>query len=119
MKAKTCEEYVLGVLEEKETALDRCLEENGKLTDAVDYADRVLGVLKQLVVIHHGEGAVWNIEAAFEGKVPLDLAYDGDLQTFLMLVGLIGDEEAQEKRKELLAAKEAAEGEARGETEKD
>lgn len=108
MKAKTCEEYVLGVLEEKETALDRCIEENGKLTDAVDYADRVLGVLGQFVGIKKGDTEGRFIVYPKITNVILNLENDGDGNIFDLLAPLIGDADARaeyEKRKAALGIK--------------
>lgn len=102
MKAKSCEEYVLGVLEEKETALDRCLQENYKLSDAVDYAERVLGVLGQLVGLKKGSAEGRYIVYPKVANAILNLENDGDGSIFDLLAPLIGDEDARaeyEKRK--------------------
>ena len=102
MKARSCEEYVLGVLEEKETALDKCLEENGKLSDAVDYAERVLGVLGQLVGLKRGAEDGRYIVYPKVVNAILNLENEGDGSIFDLLAPLIGDEDARaeyEKRK--------------------
>ena len=108
MKAKSCEEYVLGVLEAKENALDKCLEENGKLSDAVDYAERVLGVLGQLVGIKKGaEGGRYIVYPKVANAI-LNLEHEGDGSIFDLLAPLIGDEDARaeyEKRKAALGIK--------------
>ena len=108
MKARTCEEYVLGVLESKETALDRCLEENGKLTDAVDYADRVIGILGQFVSIKKGDTEGRYILYPKLMSAILNLENEGDGDIFDLLVPLIGDADARaeyEKRKAALGIK--------------
>ena len=108
MKARSCEEYVLGVLEAKETALDKCLEENGKLTDAVDYAERVLGVMGQLVGLKKGEGEKRFIIYPKVANAILNLENEGDGSIFDLLAPLIGDEDARaeyEKRKAALGIK--------------
>ena len=108
MKARSCEEYVLGVLEAKENALDRCLQENGKLSDAVDYAERVLGVLKQLVGIKKGDAEGRFIVYPKIANAILNLENDGDGSIFDLLVPLIGDADARaeyEKRKAALGIK--------------
>lgn len=108
MKARSCEEYVLGVLEAKENALDKCLQENGKLTDAVDYAERVLGVLGQLVGIKKGaEDGRYIVYPKITNAI-LNLENEGDGSTFDLLVPLIGDADARaeyEKRKVALGIK--------------
>lgn len=108
MKARSCEEYVLGVLEEKETALDRCLEENGKLSDAVDYAERVLGVLGQLVGLKKGAAEGRYIVYPKVANAILNLENEGDRSIFDLLAPLIGDADARaeyEKRKAALGIK--------------
>ena len=108
MKARTCEEYVLGMLESKETALEACLKENGRLTDAVDYAERVLGVLKQLVGVKKGEDEGRFIVYPKIANVTLNLGREGDETIFDLLAPLIGDEDAKaeyEKRKAALGIK--------------
>lgn len=108
MKARTCEEYVLGVLEEKENALDRCLEENGKLSDAVDYAERVLGILEQFVSIKKGDTEGRFILYPKLMSAILNLENEGDGSIFDLLAPLIGDADARaeyEKRKAALGIK--------------
>lgn len=108
MKARTCEEYVLGLLESKESALDACLKENGRLTDAVDYAERVLGVLKQLVGMKKGEDEGKFIVYPKIMNAALNLENEGDEIIFDLLAPLIGDEDAKaeyEKRKAALGIK--------------
>lgn len=108
MKARSCEEYVLGVLEAKENALDKCLEENGKLSDAVDYAERVLGVMKQLVGIKKGDAEGRFIVCPKITNVILNLENEGDKSIFDLLAPLIGDADARteyEKRKAALGIK--------------
>lgn len=108
MKARSCEEYVLGVLEAKENALDRCLQENGKLTDAVDYAERVLGVLGQLVGLKKGETEGRYIVYPKVANAILNLDNEGDGSIFDLLAPLIGDDDARveyEKRKAALGIK--------------
>ena len=95
MKARTCEEYVLGLLESKETALDACLKENGRLTDAVDYAERVLGILKQLVGIKKGDDEGKFIVYPKIANATLNLANENDETIFDLLAPLIGDEDAR------------------------
>lgn len=108
MKARTCEEYVLGLLESKESALDACLKENGRLTDAVDYAERVLGVLKQLVGIKKGDDEGKFIVYPKIASATLNLENENDGTIFDLLAPLIGDEDARaeyEKRKAALGIK--------------
>lgn len=105
MKARTCEEYVLGLLESKESALEACLKENGRLTDAVDYAERVLGVLKQLVGVKRGKDEGEFIVYPKIMNVALNLENESDGIIFDLLAPLIGDEDARaeyEKRKAAL-----------------
>ena len=105
MKARTCEEYVLGLLESKETALEACLKENGRLTDAVDYAERVLGVLKQLVGIKKGDDKGKFVVYPKIASATLNLENKNDEDIFDLLAPLIGDEDAKaeyEKRKAAL-----------------
>ena len=105
MKARTCEEYVLGLLESKESALETCLKENGRLSDAVDYAERVLGVLKQLVGIKKGDDEGKFIVYPKIVSAALNLANENDETIFDLLAPLIGDEDAKaeyEKRKAAL-----------------
>ena len=109
MKAKTCEEYVLGVLASKESELEACLGENGRLTDAVDYAERVLGVLGQLVGIKKGAAEGRFIVYPKITNAILNLENEGDGVIFDLLAPLIGDEEARaeyEKRKAAFASKQ-------------
>ena len=109
MKARSCEEYVLGLLESKETALDACLEENGRLTDAVDYAERVLGVLGQLVGLKKGAAEGRYIVYPKVANAILNLENDGDGNIFDLLAPLIGDEDARaeyEKRKAAFGTKQ-------------
>lgn len=108
MKARTCEEYVLGLLESKESALEACLKENGRLTDAVDYAERVLGVLGQLVGVKKGEDEGKFIVYPKIANATLNLENKNDEVIFDLLVPLIGDEDAKaeyEKRKAVLGIK--------------
>ena len=108
MKARSCEEYVLGVLEEKETALDRCLEENGKLSDAVDYAEGVLGVMGQFVGIKKGDTEGRYIVYPKIANAILNLEIEADGNLFDLLVPLIGNADARdeyEKRKAALGIK--------------
>ena len=105
MKARTCEEYVLGLLESKESALEACLKENGRLTDAVDYAERVLGVLKQLVGVKKGDAEGKFIVYPKIMNAALNLENENDETIFDLLAPLIGDEDARaeyEKRKAAL-----------------
>ena len=108
MKARSCEEYVLGVLEAKENALDRCLQENGKLSDAVNYAESVIGVLGQLVGIKKGaEDGRYIVYPKITNAI-LNLENEGDGSIFDLLVPLIGDADARaeyEKRKAALGIK--------------
>ena len=108
MKARSCEEYVLGVLEAKEDALDRCLQENGKLSDAVNYAESVIGVLGQLVGIKKGaEDGRYIVYPKITNAI-LNLENEGDGSIFDLLVPLIGDADARaeyEKRKAALGIK--------------
>lgn len=108
MKARSCEEYVLGLLESKETALDACLKENGKLSDAVDYAERVLGVLGQLVGVKKGCAEGRYIVYPKVANAILNLENEGDGSIFDLLAPLIGDEDARaeyERRKAAFGAK--------------
>ena len=107
MKARSCEEYVLGVLEEKETALDRCLKENGKLSDAVDYAERVLGVFGQLVGVKKGAAEGRYIVYPKVANAILNLENDGDGNIFDLLAPLIGDDDARAEYEKRKAAAEA------------
>lgn len=109
MKAKTCEEYVLGVLASKESELEERLAENGRLTDAVDYAERVIGTLGQLVGVKKGSEEGRFIVYPKITNAILNLEVEGDGVIFDLLAPLIGDEEAKaeyERRKAAFAAKQ-------------
>lgn len=120
MEIKTCEEYVLGELkaaqakieqlqDEKTRAIGELRSELIKVTSVKDYVAKVIDYLKGWITLVPKEGDKDSFELQAMGHIILNLQYPKELQQFIMLAPLFGDQVVQDKLKQMAdATKEAA-----------
>jgi len=120
MEPKTCEEYVLGELKAAQAKIDQLQDEKArvmnelrseliKVTGAKDYAAKIIDYLKGWVTLVPKEASKDTYELRAMGHITLNLKDKEGLQQFIMLAPLFGEEEAQDRLKQMAeATKEAA-----------
>lgn len=111
MEVKTCEEFVLGYVNQLEAERTKLGEEIKNLQKTIDYADKVVGVFKQIMTIEKREVVNEKDKDAYEawvlapttGGVKLDLNSNDGRAIFTLLTPLIGDAAAKEELEKMRA----------------
>lgn len=110
MEVKTCEEFVLGYVNQLEAQRTRLEEKNENLQKTIDYADKVISIFKQIMAIEKRAvnekdkplEEAW-VLAPTTGGVKLDLDSNDGRTIFTLLTPLIGDAAAKEELEKMRA----------------
>lgn len=110
MEVKTCEEFVLGYVNQLEAERTKLGGEIENLQKTIDYADKVVGVFKQIMAIEKRAvnekdkplEEAW-VLAPTTGGVKLDLNSNDGRAIFTLLTPLIGDAAAKEELEKMRA----------------
>ena len=123
MKANTCEEFVLGYVEQLERERDK-LEDEAKAKDStIEYANKIMGIIKQVIKIEkrsvrEGEGEeaheAWVLVPLTQG-VKLNLEDANDRGVFVLMTPIVGDDEAKGELEKMRDTKAEAKDEAKAE----
>jgi hypothetical protein len=116
MEAKTCEEFVLGYVKQLEAQKAGLEEELKKAKDAVNYADRILGIVRQVIKIEKRAvnekdkplEEAWVLAPTTAG-VKLDLGNGNDRSLFILMTPIIGDDAAKAELEAMRSTKEEKE----------